>query len=674
MRSALGNSGALSFKDACYIVSVNFRRGPSVTLLALAASALCLQVHANGAVRAGSDTVLVDALNDSAFKMMSRDPAKGLRFAEEALERSRQASWPLGEARSLLSMGQNLTAMSRYQEATQRLNESLSLAQQLGNVVLEMKVRVAFGLHYSRDHDYPRALENYQLAEDLADSSKDTVLKASAVGNMAAVYHNLKLYPEALERYRTALRLNRVLGNERSMALNLGNIGMVHSDQGALDSALTYFTRALELNRKVNNRTAIGQTLINMGRVHTLTGVFPAAASEFEEAATLFIALGDRYRTGWVRMEQGRLFNALGEHRKAQQACTEALHIADEVNKLKERFDACNCLAEAYKGIGSAAQAMLYLEQATLARDSLEKNEGREEVGRLTLKHALEQQHLKDSLEQVATTRVVALQHEAEIASQKAQKRSFLLAGLGVLLLAAGLWNRLRFVRRSRASLALEKDRSEELLLNILPRDVAEELKTKGRSEARQIEQVTVLFTDFKGFTEASERLSASALVAEVDACFQAFDGIMERFGVEKIKTIGDAYMAAGGLRRSSGGSALDVVRAGLAMQAFLVERKKHHDQLGSTCFDMRLGIHTGPVVAGIVGVKKFQYDIWGDTVNTASRMESSGEVGQVNISESTYALVKDEPDLAFTSRGKVMAKGKGEMEMYFVSRPLGDG
>ncbi len=667
MRSALGNSVALSFKDACYIVSVNFRRGRSYALLALAASALCLRVHANGPVRAGADSVLIDALNDSAFKLMSRDPAEGLRIAEEARQRSREASWPLGEARSLLSMGQNLSALSRYQEAAHRLNESLSMAQQLGDPRLEMKVRIALGLHCSRDHDYPRALENYQLAEALADRSNDRALKAASVGNMAAVYHNLKLYPEALERYRTALVLNRTLGNDRSAALNLGNIGMVHFDQGGLDSALTCFTEALVLNRKVNNRTAIGQALTNMGRVHTRLRSFSEATSAFAEALTIFTQLGDRYRIGWVRVEQGRLLNALGDHPGAARACEEALRIADEVHKLKERYEACTCLAEAYKGSGASLLAMKYMEQATLARDSLERSEGRQEVGRLTLKHALEQQHLKDSLEQVATTRVATLQHEAEIASQKAQKRLFLLGGIGVLLLAAGLWNRLRFMRRSRASLALEKDRSEELLLNILPRDVADELKAKGRSEARHIEQVTVLFTDFKGFTEASERLSASALVAEVDACFQAFDGIMERFGVEKIKTIGDAYMAAGGLRQATGGSATDVVRAGLAMQTFLIQRKLHHDQRGTTCFDMRVGIHTGPVVAGIVGVKKFQYDIWGDTVNTASRMESSGEVGHVNISESTHALVKDEPEFTFTTRGKVLAKGKGELHMFFV-------
>jgi len=213
------------------------------------------------------------------------------------------------------------------------------------------------------------------------------------------------------------------------------------------------------------------------------------------------------------------------------------------------------------------------------------------------------------------------------------------------------------------------KKRTDDLLLNILPEEVAEELKAKGHADAKHFDQVTILFTDFKGFTEASEKLSPQELVEELNTCFKAFDGLITERGIEKIKTIGDAYMCAGGLPVPSSSTPTGVVQAALEMQAFMVARKKERDALGKPAFEMRVGIHTGPVVAGIVGVKKFAYDIWGDTVNTASRMESSGEVGQVNISESTYALVKNEPGLTFTPRGKVQAKGKGEMEMYFVGR-----
>ncbi len=192
-------------------------------------------------------------------------------------------------------------------------------------------------------------------------------------------------------------------------------------------------------------------------------------------------------------------------------------------------------------------------------------------------------------------------------------------------------------------------------------------------ADAVLIDEATVLFTDFKGFTAMSEQVTPRQLVKDLHECFSAFDHICTRHGLEKIKTIGDAYMAAGGLPRPNSTHALDVVHAALAMRDFIADGKARRVAAGLPYFEVRIGIHTGPVVAGIVGVKKFQYDIWGDTVNTASRMESSGAVGQVNISEATYALVRDEQGLLFTSRGRVAAKGKGELGMYFVDREAAD-
>jgi class 3 adenylate cyclase len=220
-----------------------------------------------------------------------------------------------------------------------------------------------------------------------------------------------------------------------------------------------------------------------------------------------------------------------------------------------------------------------------------------------------------------------------------------------------------REVAERTSSLRAEKQKSDNLLRNILPAEVAEELKENGRSEARLYNDVSVLFTDFVDFTQSAEQMTPSELVAEVDACFRAFDDIIEEHGLEKIKTVGDAYIAAAGMPAENPAHASDAVAAAIAIRDFIRERKKDHPQ----SFDIRIGVHSGPVVAGIVGVKKFAYDIWGDTVNTAARMEQHSEAGKINISTATYHLVKGSFQCAF--RGELEAKHKGKMGMYFVEQ-----
>ena len=207
----------------------------------------------------------------------------------------------------------------------------------------------------------------------------------------------------------------------------------------------------------------------------------------------------------------------------------------------------------------------------------------------------------------------------------------------------------------------IEKQKSDDLLLNILPSEIAEELKIKGESKAQKYDEVSVLFTDFVNFTKTSEQLGVEELLNELNINFTAFDRIMEKHGLEKIKTIGDAYLAVSGLPNENPRHAQNAVNAALDILEF-VKKRKTEVPYG---LDIRIGINSGSLIAGIIGVKKFAYDIWGDTVNTAARMEQSSEPGKVNVSENTYRLVQAEFNCEY--RGKVDAKGKGEMDMYFV-------
>ena len=216
--------------------------------------------------------------------------------------------------------------------------------------------------------------------------------------------------------------------------------------------------------------------------------------------------------------------------------------------------------------------------------------------------------------------------------------------------------------------LNVELQRSEQLLLNILPYETAQELKMSGKAVARYYPDITVMFTDFKGFTHIAEKLSPEQLVQEIDEFFTAFDLIMEKNGIEKIKTIGDAYMAASGLPAVNDTHALDMVNAAVDIIEYMEVQRQIRIAANRPVFDIRIGIHTGPVVAGIVGHKKFAYDIWGDAVNLASRMESSGEAGQINISQATYDRISGTYSCIF--RGEIDAKNKGKVGMYFVNIP----
>ena len=220
-------------------------------------------------------------------------------------------------------------------------------------------------------------------------------------------------------------------------------------------------------------------------------------------------------------------------------------------------------------------------------------------------------------------------------------------------------------VEKQKRMLEEEKEKTEKLLLNILPREMADELKNKGKAKARSYRKVTVMFTDFKGFTKLAEQYKPQDLVAELDSYFIKFDEIVNKYNVEKIKTIGDAYMAAGGVPIRNKSNAIDTTLAALEIQRAMLDIKAAKEKMNENAWEIRIGLHSGDLIAGVVGIKRFAYDIWGDTVNVAAHMESSGEVGKVNVSETTYEAIAE--FFVTEYRGKVKAKHKGEIDMYFV-------
>ncbi len=558
------------------------------------------------------------------------------------------------------------------------VERATALFDQDGNIIWSLWAHGRLCMTATEQADYKTAVQEGLTMQDKAIQVGLDSEIWYAQDALAKAYRSMGDLRAALNCHLRALK-HTIEMDDRLSVLN--QLGRTYWLMGDPDSAAHYLEEAMREHQDWMQK----HPLYKEWRYHEAEGYLAeirAAAGRIVEAAVLFrSALGAHQgRTSayveevWASLGLAHLLaNATEEQLKAigttkTEARVEArglllsaLELAKELRMLKEQQDALHGLALLYEQIGDVNKAFAYQKAYAVMKDSVLNADKAKAVAALQIQYDTEKKEQQ----------IILLGKDKEVQAKEIQKqklvRNGFVGGFLVVLLFAGVF----FAQRRR--IKKEHGRSEELLLNILPQEVAEELKAKGEADAKQIDKVTVLFTDFKGFTAMSEQLTPKELVHDLHECFSAFDHIMARHGIEKIKTIGDAYMAAGGLPTPNTTHALDVVKAALEIRDFIAEGKARKVAAGLPYFEIRIGIHTGPVVAGIVGVKKFAYDIWGDTVNTASRMESSGEVGQVNISESTYALVKDAStplgmtEFVFTPRGKVQAKGKGEMEMYFV-------
>lgn len=543
-----------------------------------------------------------------------------------------------------------------YSSAIDCIQKSLEGSREIDDKWGISENQIVMGVMYDEQGDYPRALEHYNLALSIDEEIGNKEGIAMGLNNIGNIYSFQENDSTALEYYLRALAIDEELGVAQGVATELINIGAIYKSQGKMDQALEFFERALEINTEIGDNDGIAGALKQLGSFYITHDSTLRALHYYERALEVYQQLGSKRGEAAMKKSIGQVYLVQGKVQLALDLCHESLVGAEEIGALTEQSEACKCLYMAYKSIENNSKALEYHEKWIDVKNSIYNEENTKKLTRLHMQYEFDKKEAATKAEQEKKD-AIAVQ---ELRRQKLVRNGFM-GGFAVVLLFAGVF----LVQRNR--IGKEKERSEELLLNILPEETAKELKEKGRSDAQLIEKVTVLFTDFKGFTALSEKLSPEALVKDLHECFSAFDRICEKYGIEKIKTIGDAYMAAGGLPTPNSTHAQDVVKAALEMSEFVEKGKRQKIESGEPFFEIRIGVHTGPVVAGIVGIKKFQYDIWGDTVNTASRMESSGEVGKVNVSQTTYEQLKEHSEFAFTFRGEVQAKGKGMLAMYFV-------
>ncbi|MCU0451076.1 MAG: tetratricopeptide repeat protein [Bernardetiaceae bacterium] len=560
------------------------------------------------AALAQPDTAAVNRLNRQARELRHRDAAASLARAREARQAARQIGYQPGLAEALAHLGVAFRNQNQYDSALACLFQALRLNEQLQNPQGQTANLNSLGSVLYYQQNLPQAREFYERALQLATQTNDRAGQAASLMGLG-VAHSAE--PEvALAHYLRAADLYQQAGHPAERAQNLNNLGNVYRAKGETAKALDYLQQALALNRQLGNYASEITNLNNLGEVYLQQGNLAQAEVHFRQAVQTAISANLKLATAQSYRRLVELFRA------------------------KKQFE----------------PALEYLDKAVELEKSIYNDEKSRQVQELQTIYATERQ----------------AQENAALQAAHQRQQWFTATGVALALLLAGL---LFVAVRNQRKLRLAQQRTDQLLHNILPEEVAEELKTEGRATPRLYERVTVLFTDLRGFTQLAETLTPGQLVEVLEACFSAFDQIIAEHNLEKIKTLGDGYLCAGGIPVPNMTNPLDAVRAGLAMQTFMRQWNAERLAAGQPTLELRVGIHTGRVVAGVVGRNKFAYDIWGDTVNIASRMESSGEPGRVNLSGETYQLVKGY--FVCTHRGRVQAKNKGEIDMYFVEDGL---
>jgi len=586
---------------------------------------------------------------------------QAMAYLEQSLQQSIDDEYSKGIANAHYGIGNILVERGEYFVALDHYHKSIIFSQKIADNNAIAKTYIAMGILLYDQGDASGSLALFEKALALSKDDQDFRKTGRINNNIGVIYHEQENFKLAMEYFETAYTLFEQAGEKRGMATTMNNLGDLYSSLDKNQEALNYNMESLKMREELGDIRGIANCYNVIGDNLTRQERYDEALHYYIKSAEIRKELGEKRAMSRVYGQLGQLYFIRENFNEGLLWCTKAYEISDTIGAKMEKLEACDCLYNIHKSQGETELALEYHEHMIQLEHELKSEETMQSLQALEFKKIM----LKDSLQKEQEIIRVEMVHQQEVSKKNKQRNIFLISGIAVLLLSGGLYNRLRYIRRSRETIRKEKERSEELLLNILPEETAAELKAKGYVKARDFDLVTVMFTDFKGFTKVAEKLSAKELVAEIDFYYKAFDKIISRHRLEKIKTIGDSYMCAGGLPVPNETNPTDVVQAALEIQNFMQKLKQKRMKEGKSFFDLRIGIHTGAVVAGVVGITKFQYDIWGDTVNIASHMESSCEPGQVNISQTTFEKVKSKFECIH--RGKVDAKNKGAIDMYFV-------
>jgi class 3 adenylate cyclase/Tfp pilus assembly protein PilF len=606
------------------------------------------------------DTAYVNRLLQQSKSHFNDDPATAIGLAEQAQNISKRIQFPKGEAYALKNLGLINQVQGKYLETLDYFEQSLKIFQNQKDNIGIANLLNNIGSVYANQGDDAKALEYCLQSLQIAEETTDKMRIMSALVNIGSIYYNKK-DPRAVTYLAKALPLSEEMGNKEAFGVIAVNIGETYFDNGDNDKALIYYQKALTAN---NNSESAAYAYNGIGKLYLKKGNYQAALSNHHKAMTISKKIDDKLQQiralkgiANIDVERKDYPAAIGHYQKAKT-------LGEEVKANVELKEIYGELSDIYSKTGDYSHAFKMKSMYANIKDSLYNIETSKKLKDLQFDFDLTKKQGEINL----LTKDKKLT-QAEVQRQRFARNTLAIGAVLLLIIAFAIYRNYRIKAKTNRILDKQKVQIENLLLNILPQEVANELQTTGRSTPRHHESVSVLFTDFKGFTAIAEKMTPGELVEELNTCFIAFDSIIEKNGLEKIKTIGDSYMCAGGLSQNDDEHVYNIVKAGIEIQNYVEDYNDQCRNSGRDCWAIRVGIHVGPVVAGVVGKKKYAYDIWGNTVNIASRMESNGAAEKVNISNTVYELVKDRFECSY--RGKIYAKNVGEIDMYFVENEI---
>jgi len=629
---------------------------------------------------------LMDSIN-TAGDLIDKDPTKGVQELEKLLNEATKEGNTEAIIQSHVNLGLGYLKLNAYETTMQHFQTSYAMSLEADNSRLAGHSKNGYGMVWLTLNDYTKALQSFQQSLDYFSQAKDQQGIAYATSNLGAVYDALGNYDLALEHYLEAARINESLDNKEEIASNYNNIGSIHSSQNNFEIAFEYFTKAITIFEELDSKEGLSYTYSNLGHFFSHYNYIDEAYGFYLKALRLNVELDNKVDLANSFNNIAHIFEQKENYDKAVEYYENALMIYQELDNLKGAINITNNLGTIEFKRRNFERALELHISAFEASKTLNYNKGLESsIFNLSMDYEalgrtaeaidfkslyIELQKVIFSEEQnenIANAQIVyeTEKKDAEI-EQKAEEIKEQSARVKRQLIVIGIAIAIIFTVACLGYLIhKERQKSEKLLLNILPKKVADDLKTHGKTEPENFENCSVFFSDIVGFTSTSETLEPKYLIEELSDIFTTFDSIMESYGCERIKTIGDAYMAVSGMPVPEEKHAENMIDASLD----ILDALKKRGERAEINWRIRIGINSGNIVGGVVGVKKYLYDVFGDTINTASRMESNSEPMRLNISSSTYDIIKDRTDkYSFTEREPLDVKGKGLLKMYFVDR-----